>query len=277
MSSVSDHGNHAIESEVLLPLLPVRPPGRSHSSHSSVDTRLETIERRRTYPWKDIVSEQSLKQWATECEPVTRLTLTQARVRWDQLVGHAALAIFDGHVTIAVQHLQSAHAWKNRWEQARSELLPLTPEHWITLSACSTAVGDDDTAAAFAVHAWDSASRSWISDLQHDFRDSRADAATLLALNRLRQHRPDRAESLLECGINGHRQIGDVEQLTADWLLLSLCCEASGDLSRAEDARNAAAELLSESLDPERHPRHAKLNSWLHQHRQVGLLLRKGL
>lgn len=235
------------------------------------------LERDPTPGWADLVSKQSLEQWAVPQQPIAELTTKEARIRWEHLVDKATLAVFDGDVTLAVQHLQSAHAWKNRWEGARSDLLPLTPEHWVTLSACSTAVGDDDTAAAFAVRAWESANSSWIADLEHDFRDSRADAATLLSLNRLRQHRPDRAEGLLKCAIDGHRQIGDVEQLTADWLLKSLCCEASGNLSGARDARNSAARLLSESFDPERHPRHAKLTRWLHHHGQPGLLLRNGL
>jgi hypothetical protein len=129
--------------------------------------------------------------------------------------------------------------------------------------------------AAFAIHGWQAAGCHWIDDLQHDFRSSRADAATLLALNRLHQRRPDRAANLITCAIEGHRQVGDLEQLAADFLVLSLCLDATADASGAADARQSAARIVKESLDLTRHHRGARLAAWLQRFGSARPLLMK--
>lgn len=183
-----------------------------------------------------------------------------------QLLNGVSRSLLSGKVTDAVRGLQQAQQWKNRWEEATSRPLCLTPEHWVLLSACSTAAGDDDSAAAFAIQAWNAARQNWKSDLDHDFRDSSADATTLLALNRLRQRRPQRAAALLGCAIDDHQLAGDMEQLTADYLLLFRCEEEAGQADRAAAALQTARRLLTESLDAARHPRRPQLHRWLRRY-----------
>ncbi len=255
----------------LLFLLPIRPFQPQRPLSPSRDTQTETI------VWKsDAESAASLGfqrlensadqspslEWDRSCSS-GNLTRAAAQLHWECLLQHARASMFEEQVSDAVQWVQRAHTWKNQWEKSAAKSLVLKPNHWVILSACSTAAGDDDTAAAFAVQAWHAAGHIWTDDFEHDFRNSRADAATLLALSRMRQCLPDRAVELLEYGINGHRVVGDLEQLAADFLLLSLCFEARADTSRAVVACRSAALILRESLDPTRHHRGPHLVAWL--------------
>jgi hypothetical protein len=281
MNSSPNSGTATAERLNLLPLLPLRPPAISFGASRSHDTHLEsmpsdwwkpsslesaTVEA--TLPGSGFADpERSIEQ--------THRPLAAARITWDRFLCCATESVLKEELAQAVEWLQRAHAWKNRWETTTLLFLPLKSAHWITLSACSTAVADDDTAAAFAIRAWESAGCHWSDDLDYDFRDSRADASSLLSLVRLRQHRPDRAVKLLERGIVGHRQVGDLEQQAADYLLLGLCLEAERDSAGAEDARQSAAHILNDSLDPTRHQRQGRLAAWLSQYGQPRPFLMK--
>jgi len=274
-------GTAAAERLNLLPLLPLRHTELSFKDLRSHDTHLEPL---RSDWWKPCIltsgnaattlSGLSFAQSERSVEQTNRL-LAVARVSWDRFLCCATESVLKTELSQAAEWLQRAHAWKNRWETATSLFLPLTSAHWITLSACSTAVSDDDTAAAFAIRAWESSECHWVDDLQHDFRDSRADASSLLSLIRLRQSRPDRAVQLLEQGIAGHRQVGDLQQLAADYLLLGLCLEMQRSLSEAAEARQSAAHLINDSLDPTRHHRQSRLAAWLIQYGQTRPFLLK--
>ena len=258
----------------LLPLLPLRHAELSFDGRQSHDNHLAPLP---SDWWKPSILTSgtaaatlpgsSCAQDKRIVEQRNRL-LAMARVTWDRFLCCATESVLNAELPQAAEWLQRAHAWKNRWETATSLFLPLKTAHWITLSACSTAVTDDDTAAAFAIRAWESSRCQWSDDLEHDFRDSRADASSLLSLIRLRQRRPDRAVQLLERGIAGHRQVGDLEQLAADYLLLGLCLEAVRNSAKAEEARQHAAHLINDSLDPSRHQRQSRLAAWLIQYGQ---------
>ncbi len=181
----------------------------------------------------------------------------------------ATLSLLDDQIAQAVAWLQEMQTWKNHWESASSHFLPMLPEHWVTMSACSCAAGDDDSAASFAIQAWNAADQQWSADLFYDFRDSRADAAVLLAACRFRQRRPDRAVALLEQAVDEHRQSGDIEQLTADYLFLFLCEDAAGRADRAMQALLEARDLLNESLDDTRHARRSALMRWCRRYGQA--------
>ncbi len=254
-SSVTSAGAEQLK---LLPLLPVRQPTTCVAGHRSHDT-LNVIETALSIP--------GVRH--RDCPILdTDLTLAAAQRHWNQFLSFATTLVMQERLSDAGQVLQSAHAWKNRWETSTSRFILLNPAHWITLSACSIATGDIDTAATFAIRAWDSTRRHWSDDLNHDFRNSQADAATLLALIRVQQRRLDRAILMLEHGIEGHRQVGDLEQLAADYLLLGLCLAVEGDSSGAADARRSAQLLLTDSLDPTRHHRQPQLAEWLRRYGQ---------
>lgn len=195
--------------------------------------------------------------------------------RYDQLLNRAACSLIDGQVAEAVGWIQQAHQRKNEWEEITAAVLSPRPEHWLTMSTCSTVSGDDDSAAAFAIQAWQASKQTWQTDLTHDFRDSSADATTLLALNRLRQRRPDRAAILLRCAIDDHRIAGDIEQLMADYLLLFLCEDARDRSVEAADALQFARQILQESLDADRHLRRASLARWLRRYGRPRSMLMK--
>ena len=287
MTSSYRASSAAIAILTLLPLLPVRLTRHGSSDRPPHDTpssaRAANSDAARRAPAAAEETEQRV-----DCSnphgpesaldlPFGRsvLTLAAAQQRWDDLLQRAAGSVLEERLTDAVQWLQRANSMKNRWEAAAKTFLTVKPDHWITLSACSMAAGDDDTAAAFAIHGWQAAGCHWIDDLQHDFRSSRADAATLLALNRLHQRRPDRAANLITCAIEGHRQVGDLEQLAADFLVLSLCLDATADASGAADARQSAARIVKESLDLTRHHRGARLAAWLQRFGSARPLLMK--
>jgi len=281
MNSRSNSGTAAAERLNLLPLLPLRRPGISFGGARPDDAH------GRSMPsdwWRTSILESATAEAispgpgfaARQCSAdQTNRLLAPARITWDRFLCCATESVLKEELAQAVEWLQRAHAWKNRWETATSLFLPLKPAHWITLSACSTAVADDDTAAAFAIGAWKSAGCHWSDDLDYDFRDSRADASSLLSLVRLRQRRPDRAMKLLERGIEGHRQVGDLEQLAADYLLMGLCLEAERDSAGAHEARNSAAHILNDSLDPTRHQRQGRLSAWLTKYGQARPMLMK--
>ena len=220
----------------LLPLLPVRRPCVTGASRSVVDAVMPSD------------------------------SVEAAEVHLSQLVDAAATALLDDHLSEAVSWLQSLHSKRNQLEAESGGVSPLKPEHWITMSACATAAGDNDTAASFAIQAWESSSRQWGVDLTRDFRDSRADATALLALSRLQQRRPDRAVRLLRCAVDEHRLVGDMEQLTADHLLLFLCHDVAGHAERAAKSLERAAVLVRESLDPARHDRRPILERWMRRY-----------
>lgn len=261
----------------LLPLLPIRlsdgadsglPPSdtQSHATAAnSAGARGRSVHLREAdqHQLCGLLIRQDAAASADVLDRLPDLNLPAAQSCWDGQLDRAATAVLEARVSDAVVWLQRANAMKNRWEAASGQFLKLKPDHWITLSACSLAAGDDDTAAAFAVHAWQTATACWIDDFQQDFRSSVADAATVLALNRHRQRRPDRAAKLITCAIEGHRQVGDLEQLAADHLVLALCCDAETDVVGAADSRRFAARILTESLDPARHRRRTRLIDWL--------------
>ena len=257
----------------LLLLLPIRPPVLKRPLSPCCLNQMETrISKSDAEPAAACSSETQVSAAGRPQKPewdrswrVASAPHTAAQRYWECLLQHATVSLLEKRVSEAVRWVQRAHAWKNQWEKSATKFLVLKPSHWLILAACSTAAGDDDTAAVFAVQAWHAAGSVWSDDFVHDFRHSRADAATLLALSRMRQHCPGSAVALLEWGINGHRGIGDLEQLAADYLLLSLCFESRADIARAVEARRSAAVVLTESLDPTRHHRGPHLAAWLQQ------------
>lgn len=259
---------------VLLPLLPIRSedhgcsPLKSCQSHSDsvrVNVGDDSVTPQWCFPSHPYSDESELAS-VTVSEPAPTHEVAQNRL--DRFLQRAAKSLLDERVSDAVMWMQRANMWKNRWETSAEQVLTLYPEHWIIFSACSTVVADDDTAGAFAVHAWLVANNQWTRDIEHDFRNSRADAATLLALNRLLQQRPQRAVKLLEFSIDGHRRAGDLEQLAADYLLLFMCHNATANNSQATETRKVATAIVSDSLDSGRHPRRSGLVAWLLKHGQ---------
>lgn len=276
-------GTAAVECLELLPLLPIRPIVPWAPVALSHDTQTESALWNSanasavvpdSHRGESDTDQLSSADWDVSSGQPT-LSLSAAQLRWNWLLQHARVSMLDECVPAAVYWLQRAHAWKNQWEKSSAKFLEFKPDHWVILSACSTAVGDDDAAAAFAVQAWHAAGRGWTADFEHDFRNSRADAATLLALNRMRQGRLDRAAELLECGINGHRVVGDLEQLAADHLLLSMCFAALDDIAAVRNSRQHAVDILTNSLDFTRHHRGPRLNAWLKRNRQSNTWLLK--
>ena len=65
-------------------------------------------------------------------------------------------------------------------------------------------------------------------DMDKDFRDGHTDASSFLSVIRLLQRRPDQASGLLGPALQAHHLTGHLEQLDADYLILSLCQELSG-------------------------------------------------
>jgi len=179
--------------------------------------------------------------------------------RWDVLVKLVAASLSSHDTVDAACWLQRAHAWKNRHEAEQGAVIEIRSRQWITLSACSIAVEETDSAAAFAIRAWESSEQSWREDLLDDCVDSRADSMSLLAIIRVCQRKADRAVTLLERSSCLHRQVGDVEQLAADLLLESLCHETLGQAIAAEAARREARSIVNDSLDETRHTRTSSL------------------
>ncbi len=194
------------------------------------------------------------------CHPQSQAEATH---RWNELLNRAASNLRSGERLGAAHSIQRAQALKNDFEAAHAEFIQITSGNWITIAATSLALQECDSAAAFAVRAWESAGQSWQDDLWHDCSDVRADATTLMAVIRMCQHRPDRATELIQKAISGHQHVGAMEQLAADHMILSLCRELCQNSQEAAIARSSAREIVEASLDPSRHRRTASLTRWL--------------
>lgn len=183
--------------------------------------------------------------------------------RWNRLLNRAASSLLQGERLDAARSVQRAQALKNDFEAAHEEFVQVTSGNWMTIAACSLALQECDSAAAFAVRAWESTGQSWQDDLLHDCSDVRADATTLMAVIRMCQHRPDRATELIRKAISDHQHVGAMEQLAADHMILSLCRELCQNSQEAAAARSSARRIVETSLDPSRHRRTASLARWL--------------
>jgi|GEM_PF-2857723 len=192
-----------------------------------------------------------------------QITAHEAAALWNQMLSRAVVCLRQDNRLEAAHWLQQAHLKKNDYESTNDRKIGILSTDWVTLASCSLVLGEFDSAAAFAVRAWDSVGQSWQEDLLRDCSDVRADTTTLLAMIRTCQQRPDRAVVLIQQAISGHRQVGAVEQLAADFMILSISCELCGNAPKAAEARVNARQIVETSLDPSRHARESSLSRWL--------------
>ena len=182
---------------------------------------------------------------------------------WDEMLAEAARALYQGFPTDALSLLQRAIRWKNLWEGAGRKSLRCSVNHWMILGACAFVMGEDDDASQFVLQARDCSGSQWADDLTQDFRDSHADATSFLSVVRLQQGQPEKARELLRHALEAHRHTGDLEQLAADYLILSICQELTGRPAAAGWAREEAIRTVRDRLDPERHGRRNNLLEWI--------------
>ncbi len=214
-------------------------------------------------PKSTVTEDNPLSASVTRSRPHAATTTSEADSQWSILLSLAARHLVQENKLDAAKLAQCAHAWRNDFEAITGQRVSVTSSNWVTLAACSLALEECDSAAAFAVRAWETSGLSWQDDLQDDCCDVRADAMALLAIVRVFQHRADRATGLIQQAISQHRQVGAMEQLAADQMILSVCKELCGDTAEAADARTNARRIVETSLDPSRHERSASLSRWM--------------
>ncbi|HIE99730.1 MAG TPA: hypothetical protein EYG03_05530 [Planctomycetes bacterium] len=168
----------------------------------------------------------------------------------------------------AWHQMQLALSWRNKREQEAVLLdaLPaITTREWLAMATVALHTNDCHTAEVYATEAIARIGNRpsiWVSD---QFRDTYADAMTVLATVRLGQGRFLESELLLQLSRDAHAQAGDPEQVVVDLILSADVQLQSGNVDTAGHLIVQAKHVLAGECTDERHHRQELLRQAIEQ------------